>query len=160
MSSKKKILTGHVARVIDGTLVALGPGDPAPDWVTNPALFENADEDDGGTPTSPPTPASTPAPKTETKSTDTPKDDLSELGIEDLRKLAEAAGVAKSGKKAEIAARIRAKREADAADAGDSGSSDETGDRAALIEKAAALGIDDADSLTDDELAAAIEAGE
>lgn len=153
MSNKKRILTGHVARVVAGQLVTAGPGDPAPDWVTNPALIATSEPEPtppaGETP-----PASTPTPKANTADeTTAEKDDLSDLGIAALRELAEAAGVAKNGTKAEIAARIRAKR-TESAPAGDAG---ETEDRDALVATATELGIEDAESLTDDELTAAIE---
>lgn len=153
MSNKKRILTGHVARVVAGVLVTAGPGDAAPDWVTNPALIA-ASEPEPTRPAGETPPASTPVAKAKTaEETTTEKDDLSDLGIDKLRELAEAAGVAKNGKKSEIAARIRAKR-AEAAPAGDAG---ETEDRDALVTTATELGIEDAESLTDDELTAAIE---
>ena len=153
MSNKKRILTGHVARVVAGVLVTAGPGDAAPDWVTNPALIA-ASESEPTPPAGETPPAGTPASKTKTADeTTTEKDDLSDLGIAALRELAEAAGVAKNGTKAEIAARIRAKR-AELAPAGDAG---ETEDRDAPVATATELGIEDAENLTDDELTAAIE---
>jgi hypothetical protein len=160
MSNKKRILTGHVARIVGGVLVTAGPGDIAPDWVTNPALIA-ADEVEPSAPSTQTPPTKT-APKTaKPDAADEEKDDLSDLGIEDLRALAVEAGVAKSGKKTEIAARIRAKR-AEAKPAGDAEESNdgETGDRDALVAKATALGIEDAGDLTDDELSAAIESVE
>ena len=157
--SKKKILTGHVARIIDGVLVSAGPGDVAPDWVTNPALFAEGDatpavvsgvitaeqvEAGSITVENPaPSPAST--------------DDLSALGIKELRKLAEEAGVAKSGSKEEIANRLRAKRDADA-EAANNDAENDTRDE--LVAKAAALGAEGAENMTDAELAAVVEQGE
>ncbi|MFJ4173405.1 hypothetical protein [Microbacterium sp. NPDC089696] len=156
MSNKKRILTGHVARVVGGVLVAAGPGDPAPDWVTNPNLIaadDTASTDTSGGQT--PEPAA-PAPK----AADAEKDDLSDLGIEALRDLAEKAGVAKSGKKTEIAARIRAKRAAGTPDGNDGAGDDGNADHDVLVAKATALGVEDAEKLTDDELTAAIESFE
>ncbi|WP_295105074.1 hypothetical protein [uncultured Microbacterium sp.] len=154
MSNKKRILTGHVARVVAGQLVTAGPGDPAPDWVTNPALIAASEPEPTTPPAAPAPPAGPPAPKAQkADETTSEKDDLSDLGIEKLRELAEAAGVAKNGKKAEIAARIRAKR-AESVPAGDAGESE---DRDALVATATGIGIEDAESLTDDELTAAIE---
>ncbi|MFF7293222.1 hypothetical protein ACFY9N_11895 [Microbacterium sp. NPDC008134] len=158
MSNKKRILTGHVARIVGGVLVTAGPGDAAPDWVTNPNIIADEAESSAPAPA-----AQTPPTKTAPKAAkpDEEKDDLSDLGIEDLRALAVEAGVAKSGKKTEIAARIRAKR-AEAKPAGDAEESNDgdTGDRDALVAKATALGIEDAGDLTDDELSAAIESEE
>lgn len=153
MSNTKRILNGHVARVIGGVLVTAGPGDPAPDWVTNPALIDEPSAEPVGTDAvQAPTPAPS-APKAAPSAQNT--DDLSGLGIKELRDLAEATGVAKSGSKAEIADRIRAKRSEAKPDGvvGD----DETSDRDALVAKATALGVEDAENLTGDELNAAIE---
>lgn len=155
MSNTKRILNGHVARVIGGVLVTAGPGDAAPDWVTNPALIDAPSAEPASTDASqPPAPApsaSKPAPSDENT------DDLSGLGIKELRDLAEATGVAKSGSKSEIADRIRAKR-SEAKPQGDAGAADdEATDRDALVTKATDLGIEDAENLTDDELNAAIE---
>ncbi|WP_136057246.1 hypothetical protein [Microbacterium sp. K24] len=154
MSKKQNILNAHVARLVGGVLVTAGPGDVAPDWVTNTALFESAPE--VGEPQETPlvAAASTPAPKEKPVKV---TDDLSDLGIAELREIASTLELAKSGSKKEIAERIRAKRSADAAEQAPAGDED----RDALVAAATDAGIEDADELTDDELRAAIEsAGE
>lgn len=134
-----KKLTGHVHRLEAGVLVSFQPGDDAPDWVTNPALLtetDNAPED--------PEDAHVVDPVN-------PVDDVDSLGIHDLRALAEQVGVSKSGKKADIKARIVAKR-AEPVETTDPG-------RDALIEKAKALGIEVDDNWSDIELQVLIEEG-
>lgn len=139
--SKNRILTGHVARVVNGIPVILGPGDVAPSWVTNPALLAEA-------------PAKTKqAPKNDTETVSSTGDELDNLTGKELSALADEVGVAKTGAKREIADRIRAKRAAGAAETGN----DDTSDRASLILKVQALGIEDADDLTDAELLSVLE---
>lgn len=164
MSNKtKKILTGHVARIIDGVLVTAGPGDVAPDWVTNPDLIadagaeESTPEPAGGTPAgdggnTPPAGAGTPPAGGDGK---TPEgDDLDDKKGDELKAIAGDLGVAKSGSKPELIARIRAKR-AEQEPAGDTGDAGDTA-REALVEKAKAAGIDDAEDRTDAELLAVV----
>lgn len=157
MSKKQNILNAHVARLVGGVLVTAGPGDVAPDWVTNTALFESAPE--AGEPVKTPVVAAAPAPTSNAKPAEV-TDDLSGLGIAELRDLAGTLELAKSGSKQVIAERIRAKRAADVADAAEQTASGDE-DRDALVAAATDAGVDDADDLTDDELRAAIEsAGE
>lgn len=150
--SKKRILTGHVSRIINGIPVVLGPGDPAPDWVTNPALIATAEK---SAPSADTVPEAT---KTEeTKAVD----ELDALKITQLREVAEQAGVAKSGSKQELIDRIRAKRAADSDSGANSAEAEAAGgDRDEMLAKAAELGIEDADQFTDDELQAALESQE
>lgn len=144
-----RILTKHVHRLNFGVLESHAPGDPAPDWVTNPNAFVEADKQ-GDTP--PASTESTP-PAGDTSTTGEIVDDLTELKIDGLKGIAGDLGIAKSGSKAELLERIRAKRAADAAD--DNGNEDTA--RAALIEQAKAAGHEVDDSMSDVELQVLIE---
>lgn len=139
-----RILTKHVHRLNFGVLESHAPGDPAPDWVTNPSAFVEAVKQ-GDTPaTSTPT---TPPADTEVV------DDLTELTLDGLKNVATDLGIAKSGSKGDLLERIRAKR---AADAAENNSNDDTA-RAALIEQARAAGHEVDDSMSDTELQVLIE---
>ncbi len=157
--SKKNILTGHVSRVINGVPVILGPGDPAPDWVTNPALLASAATNRV---TEERAPASKAKPAEDTRDEGNsahPADGLDALNIKTLRTVAEDAGLAKSGSKQDLIDRIRATSAVDAPAKSDTEDSDAAidGDRDQMLAKAADLGIEDADHLTDAELQAALE---
>lgn len=130
--SKHKILTGYVHRLEDGIVKTYGPGDVAPDWVTNPDLIASVDA----------------AAPVEDDSPEPEGDGLDSLGIKELREAAAAAGIAKSGSKADIIARLRA-QEPDVEDDTDHGS---------LIERAKSLGIDVDDNMSEVELQALIDA--
>jgi len=142
-----RILTKHVHRLNFGVLESHAPGDPAPDWVTNPNAFvEDVKQGDPPTPSSAPTP-----PAGETG--DGVVDDLTPLKIDGLRSVAGDLGIAKSGSKADLLERIRAKRAADAAES----NADADGARTALIEQAKAAGHEVDDSMSDVELQVLIE---
>src|SRR5690606_22122018 len=119
-----------------------------------PAVIDSGEEP-ASEPT-PPTPATPPIAPEPPANADV-KDEFSDLGIKELRELAEEAGVAKAGSKEEIANRLRAKRDADS-DAGKN--DDDSADRAELVAKATAAGIEGAEDMTDAELAAVVEQGE
>lgn len=142
----KRILTKHVHRLNLGVLESHAPGEPAPDWVTNTDAFIDAEQDVTATATT--APASTPS-DTSVEVTD----DLTDLDGAGLKDVADELGIPKSGSKAELRERIRAKRAADAAE------SDEDTDtaRAALIEQAIAAGHEVDDSMSDAELQVLIE---
>lgn len=147
-SKKNKVLTGYVHRLADGVLESHAPGDPAPDWITNPELLSDA--------------AAAPVVNT---STDTGNTDGSPAGGEDtgdgldamtgdqLKKLAGELELAKSGSKADLIARIRAKREADAEEANSNDA-----DRDSLVEQAKELGIEVDENQSEVELQALIDA--
>ena len=141
-----RILTKHVHRLNFGVLESHAPGDPAPDWVTNPNAFVEAVKQ-GDTPSTS-TPSTPPA-----DTGDEVVDDLTPLKIDGLRTVAGDLGIAKSGSKADLLERIRAKRAADAAENNDN---DDTA-RAALIEQARAAGHEVDDSMSDTELQVLIE---
>ena len=162
-----KILTGWVHGMVDGTPVSFGPGDPAPDWVHNPALITDSDEataaeegdagDDGET-----TPPAGDAGSTDQTQGDD-GDELAGLTLDVLKELATSLNIAKSGNKDDIVDRIRAKRAADAAEsapAGDDGDEGAPAGRAELEERARALSIPFDDDTTDSELEAFIESSE
>lgn len=148
----KKVLTGHVSRVINGVPVILAPGDPAPDWVTNPELLADAPRKAA---------PATPAPPTATAPvTPSVGDGLDALNLKELQEAAEAAEVSKKGSKKEIADRIRAKQaaaEPAATSEGAKESDESNSDRGEMLAKAQELGIEDAEDLTDAELQAALE---
>lgn len=142
--STKNILTGHVHRLENGVLVSYKPGDVAPDWVTNPNILKSAD----GDPVNQDDTSDASSDETETG------DGLDDLSGDALKEIAEDLGIAKSGSKADVRDRIRAKRaEIAAANNGD----DDDSDRAALIQKAKELGHEVDDSLSDTELQVLIE---
>jgi hypothetical protein len=142
MSKKQKVLTGWVHRLVDGVLESHGPGEPAPDWVTNPDVLAKSAPADVEDSTSTTPPAGKPAGDTATG------DDLDDLKADALKELAGTLEIAKSGSKADLIARIRAKREEVAA--GNEPDEDEA--HAALVEKAKELGIEVDDNMSDVEL--------
>lgn len=143
MSSKKKYLTGYVHRLEDGVLKTYAPGDVAPDWVTNKKILTDS--------------LSTEAVEDQTKSEigegENPPagDDLDGLDGKALKDIAGELGLAKNGSLEAVRERIRAKR----AESTEPPAADE--DRAALVEKATALGIEVDDNMSDVELQALIE---
>lgn len=146
MSKKKMILTGHVHRLHNGVLESHGPGDVAPDWVTNPDILTDAASDKDEPQSTPaPTAPSTPAEPV------SDGDGLDDLKGDELKNIAGDLGIAKSGSKPELIARIRAKREEE---------SEETTDRDALVAKAKELGFDVDDNLSEVELQALIDSKE
>lgn len=132
----KKVLTGYVHRLVDGNLETAASGDPVPDWVTNPAVIGD------------PTPT-----EEAVEPTPTPADEktTADLTHAELKKLAGELGIAKSGSKSDLIARITAASQPE---------QDVTDGRDALVEKAKAAGVENADELTDVELEAVIEASE
>lgn len=147
-NKKKKILTAHVHRLNGGVLESYAPGQPAPDWVTNPDLLADAAEH-----TPPPAPAPTPPEPTGSTEELDAVDGLDDLKGDELKQIAEDLEIAKSGSKPELIARIRAKRAELAADAG----AGADGDRDSLIEQAKALGIEVDENQSDVELQALID---
>lgn len=136
-----KKLTGHVHRWIDGVLVSLAPGDPVPDWVTNPALIEDDNEV---------------AVDTNDGEGDTPKgDDLDDLDLDALKLIAAAEEISKRGSADTIRANIRAKRAGEVPV-----DEDVSSDRDSLIAKAVELGITVDDEFTDAELEVLIASAE
>lgn len=138
MSKKKSILTGWVHRLEEGVLKSYGPGDVAPEWVTNKKILttERVKSDDTTEPS--------------TDETETTGDDLDALAGKELKAIADELGVAKNGSLDAIRDRIRAKRDESEPD-------DEDAEHAALVEKAQALGIDVDENMTDVELQVLIE---
>lgn len=141
--SKKNILTGWVHRLEDGILKSYGPGDVAPDWVTNKKILTT----------------DAPVKSEDTTATSTEKtpepvvtgDDLDGLAGKELKAIADELGVAKNGSLDAIRDRIRAKRaEAEP-------EPDEDADRAALVEMAKTLGLEVDDNMSDVELQVLIE---
>lgn len=153
MSKKKnKILTGHVHRLHDGVLETYYPGQPAPDWVTNPDLLADAAEHapSAAPVTAPAAPAAPAAPSGAPAAADA-GDGLDDLKGDALKDIAKELGIATSGSKPELVNRIRAKRaEAEASDSA-------AGDRDSLVEQAKALGIEVDENLSEVELQALIE---
>lgn len=141
MSNTKNILTGHVHRLVDGVLESHAPGEPAPDWVTNTELIGVAD--------------TTPADTADTGTTPgvDDGDGLDALSGTELKEVAGELDVAKSGSKADLIARIRAKRAA-----GADNHDDDAADRDSLIEQAKALGIEVDENQSEVELQALIDA--
>lgn len=147
--SKKNILTGWVHRLEDGVLKSYGPGDVAPDWVTNPKILttDAAVKSDDTTPASTDT---TPAPPTGTAPAAT-GDDLDGLAGKELKVIAGELGVAKNGSLDAIRDRIRAKRAESVEEP------DADADHEALVEMAKTLGIEVDDAMSDVELQVLIE---
>jgi hypothetical protein len=142
-----KILTAHVHRLHKGVLETYGPGDVAPDWVTNPALFDASAEDN--------------APE---ESDDTPSDGdgLDDMTGKDLAKLAGDEGIATSGSKQVLIDRIRGHRAAGksiepAAVAEDTGL---VNDREVLVARATELGFEVDENTSEVELQALIDSKE
>lgn len=152
----KNILNAHVHRLHKGVLETYGPGDEAPDWVTNAALFTTSDtatDDDGDTTAAA---GDTTPPATE-------GDGLDELTGKALAELAETEGIAKTGSKKVLIERIRGHRAASAGIALTTVAED-TGllnDRDVLVARAIELGFDDVDDNTSEvELQALIDSKE
>ncbi len=152
----KNILNAHVHRLHKGVLETYGPGDEAPDWVTNAALFTtpNAANEDGED-TTPPEGGAATTPVVE-------GDGLDDLTGKQLAELAEAEGIAKTGSKKVLIDRIRGHR---AASAGieltpvveDTGLGN---DREVLVARAIELGFDVDDNTSEVELQALIDSKE
>lgn len=146
---QKQYLTGTVHRLHEGVLESHYAGEEAPEWVTNPKVLTSTapsgDESTG-------TPDGTPPAGQSDKSESDIKDDLTDLDGKSLKAIAGELGLKQNGSKADLAARIRAKR-AESAPA----PSAEDAERTALIEKLTARGIEVDESLTDAELQALVE---
>ncbi len=152
----KNILNAHVHRLHKGVLETYGPGDEAPDWVTNAALFTDPDAaTDDGDDTTAAAGGKTP-PVTE-------GDGLDDLTAKKLAALAEAEGIAKTGSKTVLIERIRGHRAA-AAGIELTPVVEDTGlvnDRDVLVARAIELGFDDVDDNTSEvELQALIDSKE
>lgn len=145
----KKILNAHVHRLHKGVLETYGPGDKAPDWVTNAALFTVAANEvsDDTTPTAPAADG----------------DGLDDLSGKELANIADGEGIAKTGSKKVLIDRIRGHRAA-AAGIALTPVAEETGlgnDRDVLVARALELGFDDVDDNTSEvELQALIDSKE
>lgn len=144
----KNILNGHVSRLHKGVLETYGPGDEAPEWVTNTALFTTADtaEEDGDD-------SSEPA---------TDGDGLDDKTGKELADLAEAEGIAKSGSKQVLIDRIRGHRAASSDIALKPVAEDEglVNDREVLVARAVELGFEVDDNTSEVELQALIDSKE
>ena len=168
MSKARKITSGIVHLLHNGRPVTLRPGDTVPEWVniTNPRLFlgaeaETVDESASGA-QNPPAGAQTPPPGEQTtpddKSGDVPEVSTKQ-SADELRAIAKTLDLDESGTKPVLVERINAHYAAKAAEAAEAaGESGEDDGRAALEQRARALGITDFDeNTTDEELEALIE---
>lgn len=147
----KNILTAHVHRLHKGVLESHRPGDVAPEWVTNPALFATSDVADDVA-----------NDDTADVSTETTGDGLDDMTGKELADLAGREGIAKSGSKGVLIDRIRAHREAAAGIelAPAAGDPELINDREVLVARATELGFEINEYTSEVELQALIDSKE
>ena len=150
--ASKKHFTAHVHLLHNFETVSFAPGDLVPDWadelVTNPDAFEVREASKT---------SATPEPAGDGGAGG---DGLDDLKAAELKDIAKELGIPARGNKADLVAAIRAKRaeaEPEPAAGEDGGQS---AGRAALDERAQALGLEVDPDWTDEELETAIEAAE